>query len=490
MFGREEGIGFITEEEYSIINNQSIRTLIVGREVIVPVMNMANPYRDEIYRKGISQLGLAGILNSTVKPGWGVLLGNSKNTPDIPLSLFSVNDPAINSAVANFANTDRLNLVGHRVENGQELISAIQKDPNALGFCRLVQIIDKNTRGIVGNISLIPIDKNGNGKIDYMESIYDNLQDFSRGVWIGKYPKTLYSNIYSVSGEKAISGAGSAFLKWVLTDGQQFLSGDGYSDLALSERKSQLDKIIGPAISLPAPSATYAFLKILLIILFVVALAGLLMDTVVRSIKGRKRAVAVGSELLLPVFDVNSVIVPKGVFFDKTHTWAYMKKDGKVKIGIDDFLQRITGKLTRIEMKNAGTRIKKGEPLLTIIRKGKKLNIMAPISGTITAQNEALVSNSSLINAAPYREGWVYEIDPANWLLEIQFFTMADNYKIWLKDEFLRLRDFLSTAAKAHSPDYALVTLQDGGALTENILADLGPEIWDDFQTKFIDTTK
>jgi hypothetical protein len=32
--------------------------------------------------------------------------------------------------------------------------------------------------------------------------------------------------------------------------------------------------------------------------------------------------------------------------------------------------------------------------------------------------------------------------------------------------------------------------MQDGGELVDNPLAELGPNVWDDFQTKFIDTSK
>ena len=52
---------------------------------------------------------------------------------------------------------------------------------------------------MVENIRLLPIDRNGNGLIDYNEKIYDDVNDFSRGVWIGKYPKALFSNIYTVA---------------------------------------------------------------------------------------------------------------------------------------------------------------------------------------------------------------------------------------------------------------------------------------------------
>jgi hypothetical protein len=67
---------------------------------------------------------------------------------------------------------------------------------------------------------------------------------------------------------------------------------------------------------------------------------------------------------------------------------------------------------------------------------------------------------------------------------------MAEKYKTWIHNEFSRLKDFFATIINSNSIEYAFVTLQDGGALKDNILADLGPEVWDDFQTKFIDITK
>jgi len=59
-----------------------------------------------------------------------------------------------------------------------------------------------------------------------------------------------------------------------------------------------------------------------------------------------------------------------------------------------------------------------------------------------------------------------------------------------LADEFLRLKDFFAAVLKANNTEYALITLQDGGALKDNVLADLGPEVWEDFQTKFIDNNQ
>ena len=491
MLNKGDGIGFVADESFASLNNQTSWNMVVGRDVIVPVMNAANPFRDEIYRKGITPAGLARILKNQETQNWGILAGNTKNIPDLPVHFYIMNDPSTLAGVENFLNTNELNMKGNKIASGKEMISAIQKDPNALGFCKLIQIMDLNNQNLAENIKLVPIDKNGNGKIDYMENIYDNLQAFSRGVWIGKYPKALAGNIYSVSSEKPKNKTELAFLNWVLNEGQQFLNENGYNDLVLSERKTQLDKINAPVVYAVAPrNEIRILLTMILLVFFAFAVIGYATDFIVRRFKNKKGAATNTASGLLPVFDEDSVIIPRGLYFDKTHTWAFMKKDGTVKIGIDDFLQHVTGHLTRIEMKNAGEKIKKGDRLFTIIQKGKKLNIYSPISGTIASYNETLMTNSSLLNASPYIDGCVYTIEPTNWLLEIQFLTMNEKYKTWLKDEFSRLKDFFVSVVKSHTPEYALITLQDGGALRDSVLADLGPEVWDDFQTKFIDIAK
>ena len=486
-----EGLGFIADESYAALGNQSTWNIVVGRDVIVPVMNAANPFQDEIYQKGITPDKLARIFEDPEMQNWGMLLDNAQNSSDIPIHYYTTNDPSIQSGIENFLQKNQLNINGIKITSGQEMIFAIQKDPNALGFCKLVQIMDLKNQNLAENIKLVPIDKNGNGKIDYMENIYENLTAFSRGVWIGKYPKALSGNIYSVSSQKPKSENELAFLSWVLTDGQNFLNTNGYSDLASSEVKSQLDIINEPTVYVAAPTNEFnALLKMILIVLFAFVVISFIYDMVVRRIRNKGAIVKVSNSGLTSAFDENSVIIPKGIYFDKTHTWAFMKKDGTVKIGIDDFLLHVTGPVTRIEMKKAGEKIKKGDQLLSIIQKGKQLNIYAPISGTIKTHNETLTTNSSLLNSAPYEEGWVYTIEPTNWLLEIQFLTMADKYKTWLTDEFSRLKDFFATVLKTNNTEYALITLQDGGALKDNVLADLGPEVWEDFQTKFIDNNQ
>jgi len=193
---------------------------------------------------------------------------------------------------------------------------------------------------------------------------------------------------------------------------------------------------------------------------------------------------------ITPALNENSILAPRGLYYDKTHTWAFMEHDGMVKIGIDDFLKHVTGQLTQLKMKSPGEKVRKGEKILTIIRDGKQLNLYSPVSGFIRKQNESLLANPSRINTATFTDAWVYEIEPGNWLREVSFMFMFDKYREWLEDEFARLKDFMAVSANSNTAVYQHIVLQDGGEIKDNILADLGPEVWEDFQTRFIDTSK
>jgi hypothetical protein len=81
-------------------------------------------------------------------------------------------------------------------------------------------------------------------------------------------------------------------------------------------------------------------------------------------------------------------------------------------------------------------------------------------------------------------------IEPRSWLRETEFLFMSEKYKEWIKTEFTRLKDFFALTINTNKNAYEHIVLQDGGELTDNILADLGPEVWEDFQTKFIDTSR
>lgn len=480
-----EGVSMLTSRQTGVSHPEAAWLVVIGREIVVPIISAENPYIEEIYQRGATPAILAEIYSRGGEQDWGALLGSE---PGDPVHPYLMDDETVVACLAGFLGTEAGNSSGARLLPAGEMIATVASDPYAIGFCKLGSVTDPKTAGIDPRVLLLPIDRNGNGKLDYMENIYSNMNDFSRGVWIGKYPHALINNIYAVSPGVPEKEEERTFLEWVLTGGQVHLSRAGISALAGSERVSQISKLsLAPSPPSPqagvAPGITlYILGSIILITIGIIFLT---------SRKNRMATTPASAPLSSSkVFCEDCLMAPRGLFYDRTHTWAFMEKDGSVRVGIDDFLGHVTGPITAIEMKKPGEKFEKGEAFLSVIQNGKKLSLYAPVSGTISQINTGLRGQSSLITSSPYDKGWVYIIDPAKWNEEVKMLDVVGKYTKWLKDEFNRLKDFFAIALPARNVEMSYVVLQDGGALREGILADMDPELWEDFQAGFIDRSR
>ena len=468
-------------------NIQAGWKMVVGRDVVVPIVNANNPMLNLLYQNGISQDKFSLLFNSAEKRNWSFVLKGGQNSA---LQLVVPNDAKMIAALESFAKTNFNSYNGKSVQTAAEVLSVVQSDKYAIGFCKLNDLKANVSATGMEMIRILPIDKNGNGRLDNFENIYKNLDEFTHGVWIGKYPTVLSNNIYAVASTKPTNQNELAFLNWIMADGQNLLGSNGFCDLTSSEKRSNIASLLAISGGNLRDGDNTSSPQNWPVILTIVILLGIFTSLFYYS-KKQAESMNSGKEIqIAPLLIENAIDVPKGLYFDKTHTWAFMEQDGNVKVGIDDFIQHITGRLTKIGMKKAGEKVRKGEKIMTIVRDGKQLNLYAPISGTILQQNKALELDSSIANTSPYSAGWVYLIEPKNWLREIQFMFMGEKYAEWIKDEFVRLKDFISASVKTNDLVYAHVILQDGGELTDNVLAEMEPRVWEDFQTRFIDTSR
>lgn len=484
---KEGQIGLLSDQVYTGTDSESQIEFVVGRDILVPVISSKNPLFDEISKKGISAENFAAFLSEPGSGKWGTLL---KGPQTEAANYYYINDQSISREICNFLKLGEIRHDGIKVENPEQIVSAISNDRNAIGFCRLVNLINNKDQSLSEGIKLLPIDRNNNSILDYNEKIYGDYNSFSRAVWIGKYPKTLVSNIYAVSSDLSGNSREAAFFKWVLNDGQQFLVTSGFSDILTSERLSATEKIYESHVSAINVAEEKSIFRTALITVLLILIAWVLIEVVSKYTNRIRKAEQTTSVVAHPFIKEDSLILPKGIYFDKTHTWAFMEQNGIVKVGIDDFIQHITGPLTRIKLKNVGARVEKGELILSLIQNGKQINIYAPVSGLIMEVNDTLNSNPSMLNSSPYNDGWVYRIEPTNWIRENQLLFMADKHRQFIKGEFSRLKDFFAAILTKDNGLYAQVVLQDGGELIDKTLSNFGPEVWEEFQTKFIDPSR
>jgi glycine cleavage system H lipoate-binding protein/ABC-type phosphate transport system substrate-binding protein len=481
---KKEGICFVSDDYSGAPGDHSAWKISIGHDAIVPVFSAKNPMLHEISNLGISIPEFAKLFSGAGKLNWSDLITGGQNRS---VNACIIDNAEIIAGVSRFIQTDPAALKADLFSKTEEFIAAIRKDPYAIGFCKLSDIRRKGLNELTMDIRLVPIDKNGNGRIDHFENIYSTPDDLSRGVWIGKYPHALSGSIYALSQTRPTDKNALAFLTWIITDGGQYLASGGYSDLISMEKQANLAALLnnqGEAMAKSPASLSWLVMVAWAIVAALIVFVFILIFT-------RSKSMAAAQVLNpVPVLNENSISSPKGLYHDRTHTWAFMERDGIVRLGIDDFLLHVTGPINRVIMKEPGEIVRRGEKMLTIIKDGKQLNLYAPVSGTIKAQNTNLNKESSGINTSPYSNGWIYLVEPKNWLREIQFMFMGDNYREWLREEFIRLRKFFEANVQSLQFNYNLVVLQDGGELKDNILAEMGPEVWEDFQSNFIDPSR
>lgn len=470
----DEGLCIVSENDLKKAAGNEWQMLI-GRQVIVPVICTSNPFAADLSKNGISAQKLSEILTH----------GNMPKSPKTKANInFYASDANVKEILIDYLklNEGEVNIIV--AEENQSIPALLEKDKHAIGFCNVMQVTENG--GLCPGINFLPIDRNNNGSIDHMEDIYNSLADFNRGVWIGKYPKELSQGIFLTSKEKPANDT-YAFAEWLLTEGQSEISTAGFSGLFYTERHSNLTQLQTPVLIAQQNTAEGNFPIILTIIIALLVIGGIV-AFVFRN-KYSIKEEAYKNKTAHRALSAEKMEAPAGIYFDKTHTWAFMEKNGEVRVGIDDFMQHVTGKLTDITMKKTGETVKKGEPLVTLKQDGKQLTLFAPVSGTIKVKNNSLIDTPEKINQSPYSEGWLYLMEPTNWLRDSALLDMAEKYKIWIIAEYTRLKDFLGRALKP--TDIAGVAVfQDGGEIRDGVMEEMPPQIWEDFQQTYINNSK
>jgi glycine cleavage system H protein len=104
--------------------------------------------------------------------------------------------------------------------------------------------------------------------------------------------------------------------------------------------------------------------------------------------------------------------VPTELRYTSEHEWV-RPGDGPLRIGITDYAQDALGDIVFVTLPEPGAKVQAGRPLGEVESTKSVSEIYAPVSGTVTARNDALTDNPELINTDPYGEGWLVEIEPS-----------------------------------------------------------------------------
>ena len=119
--------------------------------------------------------------------------------------------------------------------------------------------------------------------------------------------------------------------------------------------------------------------------------------------------------------------LPKNYRYTSDHEWIVIEGDS-ARIGITEFAQSELGELVFVEAPSVGKTLNKGDTLCVVESTKAASDVYCPIKGTVSAANEALSGNPTLVNSAPYTDGWLAILKGFS-AQEIEGLLTADQYQ-------------------------------------------------------------
>jgi glycine cleavage system H protein len=101
--------------------------------------------------------------------------------------------------------------------------------------------------------------------------------------------------------------------------------------------------------------------------------------------------------------------VPENLQYAPTHEWLRLE-GAEGTVGITDHAQAELTDVVYVELPKVGASAIAQQQICVVESVKAASDIYSPISGTITAVNDALSANPGLINSDPYGEGWIFKI--------------------------------------------------------------------------------
>ena len=164
-------------------------------------------------------------------------------------------------------------------------------------------------------------------------------------------------------------------------------------------------------------------------------------------------------------------------YYHAGHSWVKMEKGGRVKIGIDDFLLKILGPMEEFELPKEGAALRKNTTGLVLKRNGHKAMIQVPITGKVFSINHKVLNNPELLYDDPYKEGWLFALEPLALKRDLKELFFKEQSYQWLEEENKKLLDLLG-------PEFEKLAATDDKAVFD--ICDNFPEIgWEKLVNTF-----
>jgi glycine cleavage system H protein len=124
---------------------------------------------------------------------------------------------------------------------------------------------------------------------------------------------------------------------------------------------------------------------------------------------------------------------PADLLYHSEHDWVRIEND-EATFGITWYAQDALGEVVFFEPPEVGSTVKANESYAEVESVKAVSDVIAPMSGEVSAVNEAVSETPELINEDPYDAGWLVKVklsDPS----EKEQLLSADDYEAQLSSD-------------------------------------------------------
>ena len=179
----------------------------------------------------------------------------------------------------------------------------------------------------------------------------------------------------------------------------------------------------------------------------------------------------------LPGHCADWFILPEQLHYHPGHAWIRHEGGNLVTVGINDFAQKLVGRVSALNLPRIGTRIGQGEKAWSLTRDSKSVYMLSPVDGTIVAVNERALESPGTLNLDPYGDGWLFKVKAPRLTANAKNLLSGDLARRWMDEVCMELSGGLT-------PELGMLS-QDGGLPVEGIARNLAPSEWDLVARKF-----
>ncbi|MBU0759603.1 MAG: extracellular solute-binding protein [Candidatus Omnitrophica bacterium] len=238
-------IGNVSRDIYPEEIKKGAWFVAVTKDAVVPTVNENNPLKEEILLKGIKRKDFIRIWIAGDVTDWkDVVSVSEKVSGKTDLHVYTRSDACGAAKTwAKYLGEKQEDLLGVGVYGDPGVAEAVRKDVLGIGFNNINYAYDAKSKRQVKGIKVLPIDLNGNGRIDEDEDFYNSRDEITEAIATGKYPSPPVRDLHFVSQGKPKRKVVTEFIRWVLTEGQKYVPEAGYINLTEEKLQEGLKKL-------------------------------------------------------------------------------------------------------------------------------------------------------------------------------------------------------------------------------------------------------